>query len=73
MERVEAGGYLNVDSCQKDAGICAAEEGELSSQTRTHTNVVIGGIGAKPELHNRKHVLCRKYRDLLRLNHDGAL
>ena len=44
-------GHLNVvDSCQKDAGICEAEEGELSSQTHTHTNVVLGDIGAKPEL-----------------------
>ncbi len=66
-------GHLNVDSCQKDAGICADEEDELSSQTRTHTNVVYGGIGAKPELHNNKHVLCWKHRDLLQLKHDGAL
>ena len=66
-------GHLNVDDCQKDVGICAAEEGELRSQTRTHTNVVLGGIGAKPELHNSKHVLCRKHRDLLWLKHDGAL
>ncbi len=43
-------GHLNVDSCQKDARICADEEGELNSQTHTHTNVVLGGIGAKPEL-----------------------
>ena len=44
-------GHLSIDNCQKDTGICAAEEGELSSQTRTHTNVVLGGIGAKPELY----------------------
>ena len=47
-------GHLNVDRCQKDVRICAAEEGELSSQTHTHTNVVLGGVGAKPELHKRK-------------------
>ena len=66
-------GHLNVDICQKDSGICAAEEDELNSQTPTHTNVVLGGIGAKPELHNSKHVLCRKRRNLLWLKHDGAL
>ena len=49
------------------------EEGELSRQTHTHTDVVVGDVGAKPELHNNINVLCRKRRDLLRLKHDGAL
>ena len=66
-------GHLNDDNCQKDAGICAAEEGELHSQTHTHTNVVLGDVGSKPELHNIKHVLCRKHRDLLWLKYVGAL
>ena len=65
--------HLNVDSCQKDAGICTVEEGELSSQTRTHTNVVLGDTGAKSALQNSKHVLWRKHRDLLWLKHDGVL
>ncbi len=73
IDRKGRSGHLNVDICRKDTGICATEEGELSSQTDTHTNVVHGGIGVKPELHNSKHVLCRKRRDLLRLKHDGAL
>ena len=34
---------------------------------------MVGGVGAKPELHNCKHVLGRKCRDLLRLKHGGAL
>ena len=66
-------GHLNVDRSQKDDGICEVEEDELSSQTHTHTNVVLGDIGGKPELLNSKHVLCRKRRDLLRLKHGGAL
>jgi hypothetical protein len=45
-----SGGHLNVDNWQKYVCIFATEEDELSSQTRTHTNVVLGGIGAKPEL-----------------------
>jgi hypothetical protein len=45
----------------------------LSSQTSTHTNVVVRVVGANPELYNSTHVLCRKLRDLLRLNHDGTL
>ena len=66
-------GHLNVDSCQKDTGICAAETGELRNQTPTRANVVYGGIGVKAELHNSKHVLYRKHRDLLRLKHGGSL
>ena len=42
-------------------------------QTSTHTNVVLGDVGSKPELHNSKHVLSRKHRDLLRLKHGGDL
>ena len=56
---------MSIDGSQKDTGVSVAEEGELSSQTGTHSNVVLGSVRAKPELHNRKHVLFRKHRDLL--------
>ena len=45
----------------------------MSIQTGTHTNVVLGSVGTKPEVNDRKHVLCRKHRDLLRLKYDGVL
>ncbi len=50
-------GRLSIDSRQKDPKISPAQEGELSSQTRTHTNVVHGGVGVKYELHYNKHVI----------------
>jgi hypothetical protein len=45
----------------------------IQGQTRTHTNVVLGGVGSNPELYNTKHVLNRKHRDLLWLKHVGTL
>ena len=56
----------------KDPWIRADEEVKLRSQTSTHSNVVLGSVGAKPELHDSKHVLWRKHRDLLWLKHGGS-
>ena len=62
-------GCLSIDDGQEDVRVSADEEGELSSEVGTHPNVVLGSIRAKPELHDSKHVLSRKYRDLLWLRH----
>ena len=67
------GGHLSVDGCQKYSPISPGKEHELSSQTRTHKNVVLGSVGAKPEVNDRKHVFCGKLRDLLWLKHGGSL
>jgi hypothetical protein len=78
MENVDEGGCLSIDGGQENARVSAAEEGELSSEASTHPNadysmystfltgrnVVVGGIRAKPELHDGKHVFSRKCRDL---------
>ena len=58
-----------MDDGQEDARVSAAEEGELSSEASTHPNVVLRNIRTKPELHDTKHVLSRKCRDLLWLKH----
>ena len=62
-------GCLSIDDGQEDARVSAAEEGELSSESSAHPNVVLGSIRAKPELYDSKHVLSRKCRDLLWLKH----
>ena len=33
--------------------------------TPTHTNVVLRGVGTKPELNDTENMLCRKRRDLM--------
>ena len=43
----------------------------MSSQTDTHTNVVLGSVGTKPEVNDHKHVLYGKHRDLVRVKHGG--
>ena len=60
---------MSIDGGQENARVSSAEEGELSSEAGTHPNVVLGSIRTKPELHDRKHVLSRKCRDLLWLKH----
>ena len=63
-------GSLSIDDGQEDARVSASEEGELSSESSAHPNVVLGSIRAKPELDDSKQVFSRKYRDLLWLKHD---
>ncbi len=57
-------GCLSIDIGQENARVSAPEEGELSSESGTHPNVVLGSIRAKTELYDSKHVFSRKCRDL---------
>ena len=66
-------GRLSIDGGQENARVSSAEEGELSSESGTHPNVVLGSIRAKAELYDRKHVLYGKRRDLLWLEHGRTL
>ena len=52
-------GRLIIDDSQEDTWISTAEEGELSSQSSTHTDVVFRSVRAKPEMDNSKHVFRR--------------
>ena len=54
IETEHRGGPLCVDDCQKYSRISPGKEGELISQTSTHTNVVFGGVETKSELNDNK-------------------